>query len=242
VPTDSAGAIRLHDGFTFDPVRASLGLAAAAAARGARVFEQSPVRRTRFTRKHADVHLGTGTIRTRGVFVATGGPGSLFRPLRRHVRELEGHVVVTEPLSAAMRRETGRRQSILTEAGDAPHWLRWLPDGRALFGGALAAPVGPRLRDRTTVQRTAQLMYELSIRYPVISGLPARWGWPAPVVSGADGLPWVGAHRNFPFHFFALGFGWHGDGLAWFAAKAALRHFTGEPRRDDAAFGFERIL
>jgi glycine/D-amino acid oxidase-like deaminating enzyme len=242
IGTGSAGAIRLHDAFTFDPVRAALGLAGAASVKGARVFEQSLVRRTRFTRKQADVMLDSGTIRTRGVVVATGAPGALFRQLRRHVRELEGHAVVTEPLSAVMRRETGRRQSVMTEAGAAPHWLRWLPDGRALFAGALAPPVGPRLRDRTLVQRTAQLMYELSVLYPIISGLPARWGWPVPVVTGIDGLPWVGPHRNYPFHFFALGFGWHGDGLAWFAAKAALRHFTDVARREDGAFGFERIL
>ncbi len=242
IGADTAGAIRLHDGFTFDPVRASLGLAAAAVARGARVFEQSPVRRTRFTRKQAEVVLATGSIRTPGVFVATGGPGALIRQLRRHVRELEGYAVVTDPLSAAMRRETGRRASILTEAGGDPHWLRWLPDGRALFSGALGPPVGSRLSDRTRTQRTAQLMYELSVLYPAISGLPPRWGWSVPVVSGIDGLPWVGPHRNFPFHFFALGFGWHGDGLAWFAAKAALRHFTGESRREDHALGFERVL
>ena len=240
--TSSSGAIRLHDAFTFDPVRAALGLASAATRRRVRIFEQSPVRRTTFTRRHADVILEGGTIRTRGVLVATGAPGTLFRQLRRHVRELEGHVVVTEPLTAAMRRETGRRLSLLTEAGEAPHWLRWLPDHRAVFAGAVGRPVGPRLRDRAIVQRTAQLMYELSVLYPVISGLPARWGWPAPVVTGIDGLPWVGPHRNYPFHFFSIGFGWHGDGLAWFAAKAALRHFTDEARREDVALGFDRIL
>jgi sarcosine oxidase len=238
----SAGALRLHDAFAIDPVRAALGLAAAAMARGAQVFEQSAVRRTKFTRKHADVVLAGGTIRTRGVVVATNTPGVLFRQLRRHVRELEGHVVVTEPLTAAMRRETGRRDSVLTEAGEAPHWLRWLPDDRAMFGGAAARPAGPRLAERVRVQRSAQLMYELSLLYPVISGLPARWGWAVPVVTGIDGMSWIGPHRNYPFHFFSLGFGWHGDGLAWFAAKAALRHFTGESRREDAALGFERIL
>jgi glycine/D-amino acid oxidase-like deaminating enzyme len=240
--TGSSGAIRMHDAFTFDPVRAALGLASAATRRKVRIFEQSPVRRTTFTRRHADVILEGGTISTRGVLVATGAPGTLFRQLRRHVRELEGHLVVTEPLTAAMRRETGRRLSLLTEAGEAPHWLRWLPDHRAVFAGAVGRPVGPRLRDRAFVQRTAQLMYELSVLYPVISGLPARWGWPAPVVTGIDGLPWVGPHRNYPFHFFSLGFGWHGDGLAWFAAKAALRHFTSAATREDEEFGFDRIL
>jgi glycine/D-amino acid oxidase-like deaminating enzyme len=242
IGTGSAGALRLHDAFTFDPVRAALGLAAAATGRRARVFEQSPVRRTKFTRKHADVVLERGTIRARGVVVATNSPGGLFRQLRRHVREQEGHTAVTEPLTAAMRREVGRRESVLTEAGEAPHWVRWLPDDRALVGGAVTLPASPRQRDRLRLQHTAQLMYELSVMYPVISGLPAHWGWAAPVVTGIDGLPWVGPHRNFPFHFFSLGFGWHGDSLAWFAAKAALRYFTDEVRREDAAFGFERIL
>jgi glycine/D-amino acid oxidase-like deaminating enzyme len=242
IGTDSSGAIRLRDTFLFDPVRAALGLAGAAQARGAQIFEKSPVRRTRFTRKYADVVLGTGTIRTRGVVIATGEPGSLFGQLRRHVRRQTGYLVVTEPLSASMRREAGRRQSVLTEAGTSPHWLRWLPDDRALFAGALSAPVPSRQRDKALRPRVAQLMYEFSVRYPAISGLQAGWGWDVPVVSTFDGLPWIGPHRNYPFHFFAMAFGWQGDGLAWHAARAALRYFQGSPRRDDDAFGFVRHL
>ncbi len=240
--TDSAGAIRLRDGFLFDPVRAALGFAAQAETKGARIFERSVVRRTRFTRKYADVILASGTIRTTGIVVATGGPGSLFGQLRRHVRETDGFVVVTEPLSAAMRRETGRRATVLTESGDAPHWLRWLPDDRAMFAGAVGRPVGSRLIDKAIVGRTSELMYELSVRYPVISGLPAGWGWRVPIVRTPDGLPWIGPHRNYPFHFFAMAFGWHGDGMAWLSAKAALRYFTGKSRREDDAFGFVRHL
>jgi glycine/D-amino acid oxidase-like deaminating enzyme len=240
--TETAGAIRLRDAFQFDPVRAALALAGAAAAKGARLFEQSAVSRTSFTRKDALVVLPTGTIRTRGVVVATGEPGKVFSQLRRHVRRLEGHAVVTHPLNAAMRRDVGARDAVVTEFGDAPHWMRWLPDNRLLFAGALGSPVGERQREKTIIQRTAQLMYELSVRYPVISGLPAAWGWSVPVVSTPDGLPWVGVHRNYPHHFFALAFGWQGDALAWLAARAAVRYFNGESRRDDDVFGFARHL
>jgi glycine/D-amino acid oxidase-like deaminating enzyme len=240
IGSDSAGALRLSEGFTFDPVRAALGFAVAAERKGATVFERSPVRRTRFTRRYADVILASGTIRTRHVFVATGRPAPLFSPLERHVREMDAYVVVTEPFSAAMRREAGRRSTVVTEAGSTPHWLRWLPDDRAVFAGGLSKAIPARQRDRAVVARTAQLMYELSLRHPAISGLPARWGWRAPVVSTADGLPWIGPHRNYPFHFFALAFGWHGDALAWFSAKAALREFSDERARDDAAMGFLR--
>ena len=240
IGTESAGALRLGDGFLFDPMRAALGLAAAADAKGAEIFERSSVRRTRFTRRYADVILANGSIRTKMDFVATGGPGSLFGSLRRHVTEQDAFVVVTEPLSAAMRRETGLRSNVLTEAGGAPHWLRWLPDDRAVFGGGLGKSIPPRQRDKAVVSHTAELMYELSVRYPVISGLPAAWGWREPVVTTADGLPWIGAHRNYPFHFFAVAFGWHGDALAWFAAKAALRQLSDEPAKEDAAFGWLR--
>jgi glycine/D-amino acid oxidase-like deaminating enzyme len=238
--TDSLGALRLRDGATFDPVRAALGLVSAAQARGADVFEKSTVRRTRFTRKSAEVFLAAGSIRTRHVFVATGGPGALFAQLGRHVRAQEGFVVVTEPLNAAMRRETGERAAVITEAAPDPHWLRWLDDDRAMFAGSLSAPLTPRQRDKAVVSHTAELMYQLSVRYPAISGLPARWGWSMPVVSTADGLPWVGAHRNYPFHFFAMAFGWHGDAFAWHAAKAALRAIDGTSTKDDAALGFLR--
>lgn len=241
--TESGGAIRLRDSFAFDPVRAALGLAGAAEAKGARIFERSPVRRTRFTRKHAIVVAATGSrVRTRGVFVATGEPGALFGQLRRHVRRLEGFAVVTHPLNAAMRRETGPHDAVITEAGPSPHWLRWLTEDRALFAGALAKPVPSRQLERTLVQRTAQLMYELSVRYPAISGLPAAWGWNTPVVTTLDGLPWIGPHRNYPHHFFALALGWHGDSLGWLAARTAVRHFRQEPLRQDDALGFLRVL
>jgi glycine/D-amino acid oxidase-like deaminating enzyme len=240
--TDSAGAIRSRDAFVFDPVRAALGMARAAAAGGARVFERSLVRRTTFTRKDATVVLGTGSIRTKMVIVATGEPGKLFSQLERHVRRLDGFVVVTERLTADMRRGTGRRATVVTEPGDDPRWLRWLPEDRAMFAGAVARPTPPRRRDRIVIQRTAELMYEFSVRYPVISGLPAARGWDVPVASAPDGLPWIGPHRNYPFHFFALAFGWHGDALAWWSARAALRYLREEARREDEVFGFVRHL
>jgi glycine/D-amino acid oxidase-like deaminating enzyme len=238
----SSGAIVARDAFTFDPVKAATGLAARATTAGAEIFERSPVRRTRFTRTEATVVLAKGTIRTTLVYVATGEPSTLFSQLRRHVTRQDGYVVITAPLSAAMRREVGRRDSVMTESGASPHWLRWLPDDRAMFAGAAGRSVAPRPREKAVRQQTAELMYELSVRYPVISGLPAAYGWDLPVVSTDDGLPWIGSHRNYPFHFFALASGWHGDSLAWFAARAALRFQNRQATRDDEAFGFLRRL
>jgi glycine/D-amino acid oxidase-like deaminating enzyme len=240
--TDSFGSLRLTHAYRYDPVRAALALAKAASDAGARIFEQSVVRRTRFTRKYADVHTAAGRIRTKLVVVATAEPGTLFGQLRRHTRKSIGYIVVTHPLNAAMRRETGTHSNVVTEIGDGAHWLRWIGEDRAVFGGALSRPAGTRLAQKALVQRTAQLMYELSVRHPPISGLPGEWSWDVPVVTTPDGLPWIGSHRNYPFHFFAIALGWHGDALAWRAAKAAVRAYKGEPDREEAILGFERYL
>jgi glycine/D-amino acid oxidase-like deaminating enzyme len=246
---ESGGALGPGGAFTYDPVRAALGLVAAAESKGARVFEKSEVRRISFTRKDATVFLRTASIRTRGIVVATGEPGSLFGQLRRHVRVSDAAVVVTEPFNAAMRRAAARRRSVVADAHDsfgtstaARSWLRWVSEDRAMFGGAATRVIPPRQADKALVQKTAQLMYELSLRYPDMSGLPAHWSWRLPVVTTPDGLPWIGPHRNYPFHFFAMAFGWHGDSLAWAAARAALRFFKGEATREDEVLGFGRYL
>ena len=147
---ESMGGIRLQSGFLFDPVRAALGFAAAAEKQGARIFEGSAVRRTRFTRKTADVLLASGTIRTKLIVVATGGPGAVFGQLRRHVREQQGFGVVTAPLPAAVRKEIGAVKASMTEP-DAAIWTRPMPDHRILFAGAASRP-SAAARDRQNCQ------------------------------------------------------------------------------------------
>ncbi len=147
--SESFGAISLKDAATYDPVRAALGLAGAAEASGARIFERSAVVRTKFTRKDAEVVLASGRIRARYVVVATGDPGRVFHQLGRHVRRHVGYAVVTHPLSAAMRRV--KRASIWAIATDTaldPHWLRWLSDDRrALCRRPLEANCRPKARE-----------------------------------------------------------------------------------------------
>ena len=128
----------------------------------------------------------------------------------------------------------------MMDAEDPPHTVRWLKDDRAMIAGADQVTVPARLRERALVQRTGQLMYELSLLYPEFSGLQAGYAWEVPITTTADGAPFIGPHRNLPGHLFALGFGRHGDGLAWMAARALVRHFEGEPSKEDLLFEFSR--
>ena len=236
----AGGAVRTH-GAVIDPYRACIGLAAAAASRGARLHENSTVRRIRGTRKHVDVKTDAGTVRAETVIVATGSPIQDLRALRRHLREDHLYGVLTAPLPAALRRHVGKRAAVLEDVRDS-RIIRWLPDHSILIQGGRQPAVPERLRDRAVTQRTGQLMYELSLLYPEISGLPAADAWDAVDHDTADGLPFLGSHRNFPRHLFAFGSARHGAGLAWTAARLALRHIQGDPSKADEAFGFTRIL
>jgi glycine/D-amino acid oxidase-like deaminating enzyme len=237
---ESGGAIRTR-GFSFDPYRACLALAARAEERGAAIYEHSPVKRVRTDRKSVTVTTEAGAIvRAEFVVIATGAPLQDLRALRRHLRPRQAYAVVTEPLPAAVRRELGSRDA--AQQDDRDRLLVWMKDDRVLFTGAEQDPAPPRAADTLLVQWGSELMYELSTIYPPISGTRAEAAWSVPLERTTDGLPYIGLHRNFPRHLFALGHANHGAGLAWLAARLFLRHVQGTPLKTDEAFAFTRVL
>lgn len=238
---ESGGAIRARAS-TLDPYRACLSIAAAAVRRGAAIHERSHVTRFRATRSGVEVTTGRGTVRARAVIVATPSPLPDLRALRRHLRPHASYSVVTAPMSAPMRRAVGPRTAVLSQEVDPPHLLRWLRGDRILFTGADQPEPPPRAHDRALVQRTGQLMYELSLLYPDVSGLPPAWAWNSSVYTTPDGLPFAGVHRNFPNHLFAMRGGHRGAGFAWLAARTLLRRFQDRPEKGDDLFGFARVL
>ena len=238
----ATGAIRTRDAATVDPYRAAVGFAAAAVARGAVVFERSPARKVTFGRRSAEVKTEGGTIRTRRVVVATGIPTDLYHALARHFWFRSTYMALTDRVPAKVRQHLGKRTAVIRDAAEPPHIVRWIDDEQLLVMGADSERAAPRLREKTIVQRTGQLMYELSTLYPDISGIAPEYGWEAAYARTGDGLPHVGPHRNFPHHLFAFGDASHSVTGAYLASRILLRHQLGESDRADEVFGFARAL
>ena len=242
---DALAGLRSKAGAMLDPYRAALGIAAAAADRGASLCEKSPVRRITFGRKSAQVFTAGGSIRTHRIVVATGMPTPLFRSLARHFWFRSTFLVLTDPIPARVRRTiAGDRSSeasrpILKDAAVPPHVVQWLDD-RLLVSGADADAPPPRQLDKVVVQRTGQLMYELSTVYPDISGILPAYGWAAPYARTAEGIPYIGPHRNYPHHLFAFGDSSRSVTGAYLASRILLRHHSGELDPADEVFGFHR--
>jgi glycine/D-amino acid oxidase-like deaminating enzyme len=231
--------IRVSGGFTLDPYRACLGLATAGARRGAVYFEQSPVAKVRFTRKEADVITARGAIRAGTVVVTTGSATDEFKPLRRHFKRRETYCVLTEPVSAGVRKQLVDPALVLEDRAAPPHRIRWATGDRLLIGGADQDETSAKAKPAVLIQRTGQLMYELLMTYPVISGLRPEYGWDSAYGDATNGLMYVGAHRNYPHHLFALG----GSGSvtgAFVASRILLDALRGAPDKADRAFGWTR--
>lgn len=235
----AAGGIRSRGGFALDPYRACLGLAAAAARRGATYFEHSPIQKVRFTRRHADVVTAHGTIRAGTVVVATGSASAEFGPLRRHFKRRETYCAMTEPVPAGLRKQLGDPTVALADLSTPPHRICWAPGDRLLVSGADQDETPPRTRPASLVQRTGQLMYQLLTMYPVISGLQPAYGWEAAYGRATDGVMYIGAHRNYPHHLFALGGGGSVTG-AFVASRVLLQALQGSSEKADEVFGWTR--
>jgi glycine/D-amino acid oxidase-like deaminating enzyme len=237
---DGPGGIKTQGHASLDPYRAALGLARAAAVRGAAVFERTPIEKIAHTRAGVDLFHGRHKIQAGTVIVATGSPTQLFKALARHFVEAEAYAVLTPPLNAEMRRAAGSREALVSDRATPPHRLCWTADDRILWTGADQPRVPERARQATLVQRTGQLMYELSLALPAISGLQPDYGWYAPYSHSVDDLPFIGPHRNYPHHLFAFGLGTN-MAAAFLASRILVRACLGTPDRSDEYFGFTRL-
>jgi glycine/D-amino acid oxidase-like deaminating enzyme len=237
---DGAGGMKTRDGFALDPYRACIGLATEASRRGTAFFERSPVRKVRFTRKFADVDVEHGSIRTRKVIVATGTATAEFKSLQRHLDRREAYLVMTERVPAAVRRQLGDTGIVVADVNMPATYIAWTRDDRLIVAGGDQKETPLRIRPAVLVQRTGQLMYEVLKKYPAISGLQPDYGWESIYGETADGLMYIGAHRNYPHHLFALGGGSIGVTGAFVAARILVRAVQDAADKADEVFGWNR--
>ena len=147
-----------HGNASVDPYKATIGFARAAVARGAKIFEQSPVVRIRPRRRTVDIRTAGGVVTASKVVVATGYPTDDFKPLRRRFARSDAYVVLTGELPAVVRREMTSPELILRDTASPDHWMHWIGN-RVLFAGADQPSVADRARERALdpADRTADV-------------------------------------------------------------------------------------
>ena len=224
-----AGSGHLH------PLNYARGLARAATAAGARLFEQSPVIRLEPGARPA---LATAQGRLRADAVLLCGNAHLIQDqpalaptLTRRIMPVASAMVATAPLGPARLREFLARDIAVADANHILDYFRGTRDGRLLFGGLA------RYDGRPPLVIAGALRPRLARVFPGLAAVPIEHEWAGLVAITRDRLPYVG--RLAPNILFALGYSGHGAILAGLAGALLAEAVAGTLTRFDVLAGFE---
>jgi glycine/D-amino acid oxidase-like deaminating enzyme len=235
------GAILSADSAQFDPYRACIGILRSAAAAGADVFERSEVRRIESAHNRLRIRTRHGTLHADRVVIATGYATPQFRPLVGRFRMYRTYVLATGPIGSRQRDDVGLSDVMVWDTERPYHYARWTPNHRLLLGGEdrLVRP-GQRHRQQfKTASRDLRAYFEA--RLPALAGVRTEFAWEGLFAMTADSLPYIGPHRRYPHHWFALGYGGNGMTFGFLAARLLLERWQGVKSRDHALFEFARL-
>ncbi len=234
------GAIRTPGNAQFNPYAACVGLLRAAARAGAAIFERSPVKRITHLRDGVRLVTENGTLSARQVIVATGYATPVFRPLVGRFRMYRTCVLATIPIDKHLQRELGLGRLMLWEMARPYHYARWTPDRRLLLGGADRPVVPGSGRAAVFRKGTRELREYFEGLLPALSDVNIDSAWEGLFAMTPDGLPYIGPHRQYPRHLFALGYGGNGMTFGFLAARMLLEQWHGVRSSDHDLFAFGR--
>ena len=236
----NGGAIRTRGNAQLNPLLACRGLIAASAKRGAAIFEGSTINRIRQAGGGVRLYSPRGTIDAAQVVIATGYATRHFRPLAGRFRMRHTYVLATNRIGLLARRRLGMGKVMLWDTERPYHYVRWTPDHRLLLGGA-DHPVKPGARhDAQFADATRTLREYFEERFPVLRDVGIDRCWEGLFAMTPDSLPYIGPHRRYPKHAFALGYGGNGMTFAALAARILVEQWHGIKSRDHELFAFNR--
>jgi glycine/D-amino acid oxidase-like deaminating enzyme len=230
------GALLTRDAGQLDTYRFTNGLLAKAQRRGLRAFDRTGVVEYRRNARGIELLTSRGTrVRARRVVVATGyetGMELAQAPTALH----STYVIVSEPL----RNFSGwPEQRLMWETARPYLYLRTTEDGRVMVGGGDEPFRDPRRRDQLLDRKAKLLARKFARLFPEIDFEPA-YAWTATFAETPDGLPYIGAHPDYPGMYFALGYGGNGITCGLIAAEIIADLYLGRKNPDAAIFRFGR--
>jgi glycine/D-amino acid oxidase-like deaminating enzyme len=211
-----AGGVWTRDACALvDPARLCWGLARAAEAAGAAVFEATPVTRLQPDGAGVCAETAGGGVRAHRALLATAAFPPLVRAIRHYVAPVYDYVLVTEPLTPAQRDAIGwRGRQGLSDVANQFHYYRQTDDHRILWGGYDAiydfgGRIGPERDQRPAT--FALLAEHFFATFPQLEGLrfSHRWGGAIDTCSRFSAL-WgsaLGGRAGYVVGFTGLGVG-----------------------------------
>jgi gamma-glutamylputrescine oxidase len=217
-----------------DPYKYTLGLGAAAARAGVRIFENSWTTRLDIasgaTADHV-VHTGNGTVRARHLLIAGNALlGRLVPGLARKLMAVGTYIAATEVLGAERAAALITNNAAVSDVNWVLDYFRRSADHRLLFGGRVSySGVDPFDSARVLRGRIARV-------FPQLASARIAYAWGGFVDITPNRAPHFG--RLAPNAYFLQGFSGHGMVLTGIAGKLVAEAMAGTAERFDV---FARI-
>lgn len=198
-------------GFGLNPRKYLFGIAAAAQASGAMLFQRSPTQKIRKTSRGFELELPTGRALAENVVVCTNGYSSDDIPDWLSARYLpaQSTVMVTRPLTEGELANQGwTSRQMAYDTRNLLHYFRLMPDNRFLFGmrGGLMSSPRAEAAIRRVVHRDFRRMF------PKWAEVEITHAWSGMVCFAPNLVPYAGPIPDQPGLF--AGFAYHGNGVA----------------------------
>ena len=211
------------------PLRFVLGMAAAAAHAGVRIFEGSRVERIRWG-SPAQVSTAGGVVEADYIVLAGNAYlGRLERRIESRIMPIVNHVLATEPLGEHRARSLVRSGACVHATRFVVDYYRCTADHRLLFGGGETYSDRPLDDPKAFVRR-----YMLRV-FPQLADARIDYAWSGRLAITRSRLPHIG--RLAPNGFFAQGFSGHGVALTQITGKLIAEAVAGTAERFDVLAG-----
>ena len=196
------GGVFNPDTLHLQPLNFARGIARAAEAAGARIFESSAVVRLELDRAPKRVVTESGSVRADQVVVACSGYiGKLYRPLSRATLPVATYVMTTEPLGEKLAQAI-RAPYGVSDNRTAQDYYRPLADGRLLWGGLVSC-------FKTPPAKLAEVMRGCMLKvYPQLRDAKVEVAWDGLMGYARHRMPQIGQLR--PGLWYCMGFGGRG--------------------------------
>lgn len=216
--------------------RLAHGLLQASIRNGAQVFDQTEITDIEHQSRKVLLHTEHGcVIHAKKLVIANGYESCNCVPFNV-IRPHSTYVIISEPLP---QKEIWHENCLIWETATPYLYIRTTKDQRVLVGGKDETFYSPRKRNRLLTRKTRELLAAFKRKFPQF---PMRnpFSWAGTFAETADGLPYIGAIKQFPNTYFALGFGGSGITFSQIAGEMIRDFASGKNNKDARIFTFER--
>jgi len=202
-----------------------MGLAEAAARRGARVYEQTPVTGIKPIQGGGyQITTPKGHVIASQVLLASGisqvGP---LAWIRRRIVPVGAFIIATEPLSIDLLDHLVPRRRMFTDTRNLVNYFRMTPDNRMLYGGRARFAVS---NPKSDTKSGAILHRSMCDVFPELAKVRIDYCWGGMVDMTQDRLPRAGERNGI---YYSMGYSGHGTQMSTYMGTVMADVMGGSP-------------